>query len=93
MSHVLLRTQAFVRAASRFIKKHPESVENLSATLALMAVNVYDPRLRTHRLKGLMAGCLACSAGYDTRIVFRFVTHEGRAAVLLLSIGSHDEVY
>lgn len=44
-------------------------------------------------LRRPMAGCLACSAGYDLRIVFEFVQHAGAEAVLLLSLGTHDEVY
>jgi mRNA-degrading endonuclease YafQ of YafQ-DinJ toxin-antitoxin module len=35
----------------------------------------------------------AASVGYDMRIVFRFVEHEGEEALLLLTLGSHDEVY
>jgi mRNA interferase YafQ len=44
-------------------------------------------------LRGLLAGCWACSAGYDLRIVFEFVQHEGAEAILLLAMGTHDQVY
>jgi mRNA interferase YafQ len=44
-------------------------------------------------LKGELLGSSACSAGYDIRIVFQFVEHEGREAILLETLGSHDEVY
>jgi mRNA-degrading endonuclease YafQ of YafQ-DinJ toxin-antitoxin module len=40
-----------------------------------------------------MAGCWACVAGYDLRVVFEFTTHEGQEAILLLALGTHDEVY
>lgn len=36
---------------------------------------------------------MACSAGYDLRVVFRFVRHDGAEAILLESIGTHVEVY
>jgi mRNA-degrading endonuclease YafQ of YafQ-DinJ toxin-antitoxin module len=55
--------------------------------------DAFDPRLKTHKLKGEMAGRWAASAGYDLRIIFRFVQHDGREAILLLSVGSHDDVY
>jgi mRNA-degrading endonuclease YafQ of YafQ-DinJ toxin-antitoxin module len=32
--------------------------------------DVYDPALRTHKLGGKLAAYLACSCGYDCRIVF-----------------------
>ena len=40
-----------------------------------------------------MSGSWACSAGYDLSIVFDFVQQGGMEAVLLLSLGTHDEVY
>ena len=38
-------------------------------------------------------GSLACSAGYDCRIVFSIVQHEGKEAILLETVGTHEEVY
>ena len=35
----------------------------------------------------------SCSGGYDLRIIFKFVEHEGVQAILLETIGTHDEVY
>jgi len=61
--------------------------------LELLAEDANDPRLRTHKLKGESEGSWACSAGYDLRIVFEFVQHEGSEAILLLTVGTHDEVY
>jgi addiction module RelE/StbE family toxin len=89
----LLRSTAFVRAARRWIKKHPQAAESLRATLELLAENAFNPQLRTHKLKGELGGSWACSAGPDLRIVFEFVQHEGAEAILLLTLGTHDEVY
>jgi mRNA-degrading endonuclease YafQ of YafQ-DinJ toxin-antitoxin module len=49
--------------------------------------------LRVHKLRGPLAGCWACNVGYDLRIVFEHVQHEGQQAFLLLALGTHDEVY
>jgi mRNA-degrading endonuclease YafQ of YafQ-DinJ toxin-antitoxin module len=65
----------------------------LGATLNWLAEDAFDPTLKTHKLKGDMAGLWACSAGYDLRIIVEFVQHEGAEANLLLTIGTHDEVY
>jgi len=58
-----------------------------------LAEDAFDPHLKTHKLKSELAGSFACSAGYDLRIVFKFVQHEGAEAILLQTIGTHDEVY
>ena len=44
-------------------------------------------------LRGVLSGCWACSAGYDLRVVFEYVQHEKAEAILLLALGTHDEVY
>jgi len=93
VSRTLIQSPAFIRAARRFIGKHPEVAEALRETLRLLAEDAFDPRLRTHKLKGELAGCWASSGGRDLRLVFEFVRHSGSEAILLLSIGTHDEVY
>ena len=35
----------------------------------------------------------SCSGSYDLRIIFKLVEHEGVQAILLETIGTHDEVY
>ena len=35
----------------------------------------------------------AARAGYDLRIVFELVEYEGSEAILLQTVGTHDEVY
>ena len=93
MKRVLLRSSAFVRAAKRLVKKRPEIAEDLRAVLELLSEDAFHPKLKTHKLKGDLEGSLACSAGYDLRILFEFVQHEGAEAILLQTVGTHDEVY
>jgi mRNA-degrading endonuclease YafQ of YafQ-DinJ toxin-antitoxin module len=93
MRRLLIRSSAFVRAARRYLKKHPHTADDLRAALEQLAEDAFHPGLRTHRLKGDLAGSWACSAGYDLRIVFAFVQHEGQEAILLQTVGTHDEVY
>jgi len=89
----LLQSTAFVRAAKRLLKKQADAADDLRQTLQLLADDAFNPELKTHKLKGELAGSWACSAGYDLRIVFEFVKHEGAEAILLQTLGSHDEVY
>jgi addiction module RelE/StbE family toxin len=89
----LIRSNAFVRDAKRLAKKDIKAVEELLAMLALLEKDAFQPRLKTHKLKGDLLGSWACSVRPDLRIVFEFVTHGGSEAILLQSLGTHDEVY
>ena len=93
MKRPLLRSNAFVRAARRIVRRHPQLAEDIQAALELLTEDAYHPQLRTHRLKGKLQDSWACSAGYDLRIIFNFVPHEGSEAILLETIGTHEEVY
>jgi len=93
LKRVLLRSSAFLRAAKKHCKSDPDSAENLRSALQLLEADAFHPRLKTHKLSGQLKGSWAASAGYDLRIVFRFITHEGAEAILLETVGTHDEVY
>ena len=75
------------------MKASPHVAPAMRATLEALAEDAFQPSLKTHKLKGELAGSWACSVGYDLRIVFQFVQNEGAEAILLESIGTHDEVY
>ena len=93
MNRPLLRSSAFVRAAQKVVKKYPQNAIELQSALELLQVDAFHPSLRTHKLKGELKDSWASSAGYDLRIVFSFVPHQGSEAILLESVGTHDEVY
>ena len=58
--------------------------------------NAFDPSLKTHKLSGKLVALLACSCGYDCRIVFiieKDLSNPDTENILLLDIGTHDDVY
>ncbi len=93
MSRELVRTTAFVRVARRHVKRHPQLAADLEATLRLLTEDAFDPRLKTHKLKGDLDGVWACSVRRDLRVLFEFIPSDGGEAILLLTMGTHDEVY
>jgi mRNA-degrading endonuclease YafQ of YafQ-DinJ toxin-antitoxin module len=93
LKHTLIRSGAFVRAAKRVIRRRPEAASEIRAALEQLAEDMNHPSLKTHKLKGDLEGSWAASAGYDLRIVFQMVDFEGSRAILLQTVGSHDEVY
>ena len=66
---VLLRSTSFIRAAKKYISKYPQAAADIRDALQLLANDLSHPRLKTHKLKGDLKGSLACSAGFDCRIV------------------------
>ncbi|HEX3035211.1 MAG TPA: type II toxin-antitoxin system mRNA interferase toxin, RelE/StbE family [Thermodesulfobacteriota bacterium] len=91
----LIWGKTFLRAFRRTVKKHPDLEKDIEETLRLLTEDPFAPRLATHKLKGKLSGSWACSAGYDLRIVFDFVKSASGQEdnILLIEIGTHDEVY
>ena len=91
----LVWSAKFTRAAQKLARRKPELLDALEAALKQLEKEPFIASLRTHKLSGDFAGCWACSAGYDLRIVFEFVRPRktGEMEIHLLNIGSHDEVY
>jgi addiction module RelE/StbE family toxin len=90
---MLLQSSGFARDLKSWLKTHSESEQSIQQALEQLSADAHAPSLRTHKLRGPLARCWACSAGYDLRIVFEFVAHEGSEAILLLALGTHNEVY
>jgi mRNA interferase YafQ len=93
VNRALLRSPAFARDLRSWLKSRPDSAESIQAALDQLSADAAAPVLKSHKLRGPLAGYWACSAGYDLRIVFEFVQHAGAEAILLLALGKHDEVY
>ena len=93
MKRMLLRSPAFARDLRAWLKSRSETAASIEATLEQLSADASDASLRTHKLRGALAGSWACSAGYDLRVVFEYVQHEGAEAILLLGLGTHDQVY
>lgn len=91
----LVLTSKFKRAYRKFAKNDISRRRNIEAILLKMSEDVYTNSLATHKLSGELMGLWACSCGYDCRIVFSIEidVHNGQEVILLLDIGTHDEVY
>ncbi|NJM70636.1 MAG: type II toxin-antitoxin system mRNA interferase toxin, RelE/StbE family [Scytonema sp. RU_4_4] len=91
----LVLASSFKRAFKKLVRRQPELQELIEGRLRLLAADPFDPLLQTHKLKGKLAGSWACSVEYDCRIVFNFVGNpeSGEEEILLIDIGTHDEVY
>jgi addiction module RelE/StbE family toxin len=91
----LVWSAGFVRKFKRLIKKNPQMRSQVEKVLHLLREDPFDSSLRTHKLKGDLDGVWSCSVDYDNRILFEFVNNSesGEEDILLLTLGSHDDVY
>ena len=91
MSWTLVTTASFDRRARKFLARHPDLRPRFADTLEKLSTDPFDPSLRLHALSGKLQGLQAVSLTYSYRIVLT-VRITGKE-VLLLDVGSHDEVY
>ena len=89
----LVSTPKFDRAYARYTKRDAARRKCVDETLARLEGNPNDPRLKMHRLSGHLAGQFACSCGYDCRILFEWHRDADDEAIILVNLGTHDEVY
>ncbi len=91
----LVWSTGFVRKFKRLTKKNSQLRLQVEKTLQMLTEDPFDSSLRTHKLKGDLDGVWSCSIDYDNRILFEFVTNldSGEEEILLLTLGSHDDVY
>lgn len=82
---------AFEKAFKKYkIELSPSEHKKLKSKFDLFAEDIFAKELRTHKLKGSLSDYYAFSISYSQRIIFRVLEDGG---VLLIAIGSHDEVY
>ncbi len=83
------------RAFKRLVKRNPQLRLLVEQTLQQMVSDIYHPTLKTHKLMGDLDDVWSCSIDYSYRILFEFVVDPAtdERAILLLNIGSHDDVY
>ena len=91
----LVKTSYFTKSAKKLLSENPHTAVKLKGTLELLENNPFTPALKTHKLKGKLKGFYACSVERDLRIIFDIIPikKENSFEILLLNIGTHDDVY
>jgi mRNA interferase YafQ len=95
MRRELVLTPKFKRAFRKFVQRNARLQKRIEDTLMQMQEDVFAASLGTHKLSGALEGLRACSCGYNCRIVFSIERNPVGSAqvIVLLDIGTHDEVY
>ena len=89
--YTLVWTAHFTRAAGKFIKRHPELKKKVALILRDLEKDPFQPHLDYHHLGGKLTGVQAVSITDSYRITMTVIIT--KKEIILLDIGSHDEVY
>ena len=88
-------SSSYKRSFKRLAKTNTELKKKILATMEVLQNNPFSPQLKAHKLRGILEGTWACTVDYKTRLLFDFVKNPttGETEILLIDIGSHEEVY
>jgi len=91
----LVLSKPFIKSYKKFIARKPDLKAVIEKALFQLEEDAFAMGLRTHKLSGNLFGYLACSCGYDCRIIFSIEKDLSKKTenILLVGIGTHDEVY
>ncbi len=89
--YVIVTPEQFLRVARKFFRQHPVLQPRFANLFDELQHDPYQPGLRLHALSGKLTGCYAVSLTYSYRITLTLMMTEKE--IVLLDIGSHDEVY
>ena len=83
-------SSSFKRVFKKRIRGNEKLEPRFWERLEKFAKNPFYPTLRTHKLSGELDELWSFNVEYDCRVIFKFL---GENRVLLIDIGTHDEVY
>lgn len=84
--------ERFRRIYRKWCRQHPELREQFARKIILFEHDPFHSSLKTHALSGILKELWSSSITYDQRLVFAFLDKD-RTKVLLIDIGTHEEVY
>jgi mRNA-degrading endonuclease YafQ of YafQ-DinJ toxin-antitoxin module len=89
--YTLVWTAHFTRVAGKFVKRHPELKKKVALILRDLEKDPFQPHLDYHHLGGKQTGIQAVSITGSYRMTMTVIIT--KKEIILLDIGSHDEVY
>lgn len=92
---VLNWSSSYKRAFKKTTKSTPDLREKIISAMNLLEQDPFHPKLKSHKLQGILEDNWACAVSYDLRIIFTFVKNSdtNETEILLINLGSHEEVY
>lgn len=85
----IITNNFFDKKFVKLVKKDNIMNNDIINCLKLLAEDIYNPKLKTHKLTGNLKEFYASSINYSYRIIFNYDEEN----IYLETIGGHDEVY
>jgi len=77
--------------SAKFVRLYNKLSEDMKIltekSIDIFIKNQFDPRLKTHKLTGTLAGYFAFSVDYRHRVIFSYA---GKDRILLHTVGDHS---
>ncbi len=91
----ILLSKSFEKSYKKFVTRKPALKSVIEKALLKLEQDPFAAGLKSHKLSGNLYGYFACSCGYDCRIIFSIEKDNRSKAefILLVDIGTHEEVY
>lgn len=86
----ILTDKDFLKNYNKRISPHKNLTTKFNLRLKLFTNDPNHPLLKTHRLVGKKQGLFSFSITGDIRVVFKYINNKD---ILLIDIGSHNQVY
>jgi len=83
--------EGYEKRVIKFLKKHKDLFEKYKKTIELLEADPTHPSLRVHKLQGKMHPFSSVSINIKYRIIIDFMIVD--EVIILIDIGSHDDVY
>jgi len=82
---------SYEEKVKKFLRKHPELLNQYTKTLQLLEINPYHPSLRLHQFKTSSFEGYSVSINLSYRISMEFFVTENE--IVLVNIGDHQDIY
>ena len=91
MAYEIRLSESYKKRLRKFIQSYKDMAVRYEKTLRILQENPYHPSLRLHKLKGNLSEHYSISINIEYHIIMDFMIVD--EVIILLDIGSHDEVY
>ena len=91
MSYNLIFSEQYEKIERRLLRRHPNLLDRYAKTLAMLEHDPFHPSLRLHPLQGRLTGLHSVSINLHYWVTLELELRE--QDIILVSVGSHGEVY
>jgi len=87
----IIFSEGYEKRAIKFFKRHKDLLDKYKKSIKLLQTNPTHPSLRMHKLQGKMRQFYSVSIDMKYRVVVDFIVVD--KTIIMIDIGSHDDVY